>query len=100
MNMADVRKREKIAREVQKTSNSIRKNHRALKTGRIEENCLALDRHFKSIIKRWQIIDSPDVCAMKRQLLFDASHRADNNAHDNEMLSIIEELRKAGLIIN
>jgi len=31
--------------------------------------------------------------------LFDASHRAGNNAHD-EMLSIIEELREAGLIIN
>jgi len=32
--------------------------------------------------------------------LFDASHRAGNNAHDNEILSIIEELREAGLIIN
>jgi len=30
--------------------------------------------------------------------LLDASHRAGNNAHENEMLSIIEELRKAGLI--
>jgi len=27
--------------------------------------------------------------------LLDASHRADNNAHDNEMLSIIEELCEA-----
>ena len=32
--------------------------------------------------------------------LFDASHRAGNNVHDNEILSIIEELREAGLIIN
>jgi len=31
--------------------------------------------------------------------LLDASHRVGNNAHD-EMLSIIEELREAGLIIN
>jgi len=32
--------------------------------------------------------------------LLDASQRAGNNAHDNEMLSIIEELREAGFIIN
>jgi len=32
--------------------------------------------------------------------LLDASHQAGNNAHDNEMLSIIEELREASLIIN
>jgi len=32
--------------------------------------------------------------------LLDASYRAGNNAHDNEMLSIIQEFRKVGLIIN
>jgi len=37
---------------------------------------------------------------MNRLRLLDASHRAGNKAHDNEMLSIIEELREAGLIIN
>jgi hypothetical protein len=35
-----------------------------------------------------------------RLRLLDASHQAGHNAHDNEMLSIIEELREAGLIIN
>jgi len=66
MNMADVRAREKIVREIEKTSESIRKKHRALKTGRIEED-MALDRHFKPIIKPLQhIIDSP-VRAIKRQ---------------------------------
>ena len=35
-----------------------------------------------------------------RLRLLDASHRAGNNAHDNEILSIIEELREASLIIN
>jgi len=35
-----------------------------------------------------------------RLRLLDASHRVGNNVHDNEMLSIIEELREAGLIIN
>ena len=51
-NMADVREREraKIAREIEKTSESICKKHRAMKTGRIEENIM-LDRHFKLVIK-------------------------------------------------
>ena len=44
--MADVCERKKIVREIEKTSESIRKKHRALKTGRIEED-IALDRHFK-----------------------------------------------------
>lgn len=35
-----------------------------------------------------------------RLRLLEASHRAGNNAHNNEILSIIEELREAGLIIN
>lgn len=35
-----------------------------------------------------------------RLRLLDASRRAGNNAHDNEILSIIEELREAGIIIN
>jgi len=43
--MADVREREKIMREIEKTSESIRKKHRALKTGRIKED-IALDRYF------------------------------------------------------
>jgi len=32
--------------------------------------------------------------------LLEASHQAGHNAHNNEILSIIEELREAGLIIN
>jgi len=36
--MADVRKHEKIAMKIEKTSESIRKKYRALKTGRIEED--------------------------------------------------------------
>jgi len=35
-----------------------------------------------------------------RLRLLDASHRAGNNTHDNEILSIIAELREADLIIN
>ncbi|KYN27441.1 hypothetical protein ALC57_03150, partial [Trachymyrmex cornetzi] len=43
--------------------------------------------------------DDPNELVDRLRLL-DASHRAGNNAHDNEMLSIIEELCEAGLIIN
>ncbi|KAL6265823.1 hypothetical protein P5V15_002643 [Pogonomyrmex californicus] len=43
--------------------------------------------------------DDPNKLVDRLRLL-DASHRAGNNAHDNEMLSIIEELREAGIIIN
>jgi len=35
-----------------------------------------------------------------RLRLRETSRQADHNAHDNEMLSIIEELREAGIIIN
>ncbi|KAG5324762.1 YMD3 protein, partial [Pseudoatta argentina] len=52
---------------------------------------VACDKQNAPIIKPLrQIVDSPGV--------HDASHRAGNNAHDNEMLSIIKELREAGLI--
>ncbi|KAL6263079.1 hypothetical protein P5V15_005880 [Pogonomyrmex californicus] len=43
--------------------------------------------------------DDPNELVDRLRLL-DASHRAGNNAHDNKMLSIIEELREAGIIIN
>ncbi|EGI69325.1 hypothetical protein G5I_01945 [Acromyrmex echinatior] len=46
---------EKIVREIKKTSESIRKKHRALKIGRIEED-MGLDRHFKSIISQSESI--------------------------------------------
>lgn len=35
-----------------------------------------------------------------RLRLLDASRQAGNNAHDNEIMSIIEELCEAGFIIN
>jgi len=43
--------------------------------------------------------DDPNELVDRLRLL-DASRRAGNNAHDNEILSIIEELRETGLIIN
>ncbi|KYN10400.1 hypothetical protein ALC57_17471 [Trachymyrmex cornetzi] len=66
--MADVRKREKIAREIEKTRESIRKKHRALKTGKIEGS-IALDRHFKLLIESLRLfVDSPGERATKREL--------------------------------
>jgi len=49
MNMANVYEYEKLMREVDKTSESICKKHRALKTDRNKKD-MALDGHFKSII--------------------------------------------------
>ena len=43
--------------------------------------------------------DDPNELVDRLRLL-DASHKAGNNSLDNEFLSIIEELREAGLIIN
>ncbi|XP_011869582.1 PREDICTED: uncharacterized protein LOC105562976 [Vollenhovia emeryi] len=42
--------------------------------------------------------DDPNELVDRLRLL-DASRRASHNAHDNEMLSIIEELREAGFIV-
>ncbi|KYN16677.1 hypothetical protein ALC57_11066, partial [Trachymyrmex cornetzi] len=63
---ADVLEREKIAKEIEKTSDSIRKKYRALKTGRIEEG-IALDRHFIPLIEPLRLfVDSPGKRATKR----------------------------------
>ena len=65
--MANVREREKIAREIEKTSESIRKKHRALKIDKIEEG-IALNRHFKSLIEPLRLfVDSPSMRATKRE---------------------------------
>ena len=43
--------------------------------------------------------DDPNELVNRLRLL-DASHQAGNDSHDNEILSIIEELREAGIVIN
>ncbi|KYQ50668.1 hypothetical protein ALC60_10240 [Trachymyrmex zeteki] len=42
--------RERIAKKIAETSDSIRKKYRALKTGKMEED-IELERHFKPIIE-------------------------------------------------
>ncbi|KAL6262100.1 hypothetical protein P5V15_007201 [Pogonomyrmex californicus] len=53
--MDNTKDREKIAKQIAKTSNSIRKKYRALKTGKIDEN-VALERRFKPIVELLQQI--------------------------------------------
>ena len=48
--MEDLAKREKTAREIARTQASIRKKHRALKTGRMESE-IALEKQYKPIIE-------------------------------------------------
>jgi len=47
--------REKVVREIEKTVESIRKKHRALKTGKIEED-ITTKSHFKPNIEPLQKI--------------------------------------------
>jgi len=72
--MADnkhIREREKVVREIEKTAESIRKKHRALKTGKIEED-IATKSHFKPIIKPLQkIVDNSSKRAIKDEPLDD-----------------------------
>jgi len=61
----NIREREKIVREIEKTSESIRKKHRALKTGKIEDD-IAVKTRFKPIIELLQkIVDSSSMRAIK-----------------------------------
>ncbi|XP_072750980.1 uncharacterized protein [Anoplolepis gracilipes] len=54
----NIREREKMAKEIAKTSESIRKKHRALKTGNIDDD-IAVKTHFKPIIEPLQkIVDN------------------------------------------
>ncbi|KAL6267964.1 hypothetical protein P5V15_001036 [Pogonomyrmex californicus] len=53
--MDNLKDREKIAKQIAKTSDSIRKKYRALRTGKIDEN-VALERRFKPIVEPLQQI--------------------------------------------
>ncbi|EZA50688.1 hypothetical protein X777_11120 [Ooceraea biroi] len=44
--------------------------------------------------------DDPNELVVDHLRLLDASRQAGNNSHDSEMLSIIEELREVGIVIN
>jgi len=46
----EIKDRKRIAKQIAKTSDSIRKKYRALKAGKMEEN-IALERHFKPIVE-------------------------------------------------
>jgi len=64
---SDIREREKIAKEIEKTSESIRKKYRALKTGKIEDD-IAARRHLGPIIEPLQkIADNSSVHTIKNE---------------------------------
>jgi len=64
-NNNNIREREKIARKIEKTSESIRKKHRALQIGEIEDD-IAVKIRFKPIIEPLQkIVDSSSMRAIK-----------------------------------
>mgnify|MGYP003334118261 CR=1 FL=1 len=46
----DIEEQERLAKEIARTSESIRKKHRTLKTGRIEKE-INLEKHFKPIVE-------------------------------------------------
>ena len=93
--MIDVREHEKIAREIEKTSESIHKKHSALKTDRIDED-MVLNRHFKSIIKSLrQIVDSPGMRVIKRQSRDDDAASAPKCERKKEEEKKEEEGQKA-----
>ncbi|KYM96057.1 hypothetical protein ALC62_13290 [Cyphomyrmex costatus] len=46
----ELKDRERIAKQIAKTSDSIRKKHRALKTGKIDKD-IALEKHFKPVVE-------------------------------------------------
>jgi len=49
-NSKELKDRERIAKQIAKTSDLIRKKYCALKTSKIEED-IALEKHFKSIVE-------------------------------------------------
>ena len=76
--MADVREREKIAREIEKMSESIRKKYCVLKTGRIEEG-IALNRHFKSLIESRRAHDKENRATKMQCLSLNVRERRKRN---------------------
>ena len=66
--MDNIKGREKIAKEIAKTSDSSRKTYRALKTGKMEED-IALERHFKPIIEPLKQIVKNTVKSSKNPIM-------------------------------
>src|SRR5580765_3182515 len=62
----NIREREKIARKIAKTSESIRKKHRALRNGKIDDD-IAVKTHFRTIIEPLQKIVDSNLIAVKNE---------------------------------
>ncbi|KYM95853.1 hypothetical protein ALC62_13504 [Cyphomyrmex costatus] len=95
----ELKNRERIAKQIAKTSDSIRKKRDFViiddvKYKRYTWIVMTLNDNKIDYV-HW---DNPNELVDRLQLL-EASRQAGHNAHDNEIL-FIEELREAGLIIN
>src|SRR5580765_3626508 len=62
----NIREREKIARKIAKTSESIRKKHRALRNGKIDDD-IAVKTHFRTIIEPLQKVVDSSLIAVKNE---------------------------------
>ena len=82
--MADVREHiKKITREIEKTSESIHKKHRALKTSKIEES-IALDKHFKPLIEPRFSSTAPTKRAQQRCSVYVRERRKKNKRKEKK----------------
>jgi len=93
----NIREREKIAREIEKTSESICKKHRVLKIGKIEDD-ITVKTCFKPIIELLQkIVDSSNMRAKKmnwsylmmtlKHYPFKSARRMQNKTRGNDRIS-------------
>ena len=87
----NMRKRVQLAKEIEKTSEAIRKKHRALKTGRIEED-IAMERRFKPIVEPLKQIveesqpikrEAKDIKKEEEEEVLKNIRRTDNDGDDD-----------------
>lgn len=76
----------KVTKQLIATSKSLRNKFKSIKRGMMVEK--------QNIYEYW---DNPNELVERHRLLY-ASANAGHTGHENEMLSIIEELREAGII--
>jgi len=94
----EIKDRERIAKQIAKTSDSIRRKYRTLKAGKMEED-IALERHFKPIVEPLkQIVENTvgeksDVESDEHETFFlgeeepKPKRKRSNSSFDNSLIS-------------
>ena len=90
----EVKDRERIAKEIAKTSEAIRKKHQALKTGKMEED-IALERYFKPIVEPLKHI-AENTTSVEAHDHHDASPLMSTDVDGNETLTPKQKSRRNG----